>query len=91
MRSVRASTLIPGALSWMMRSTTWMARSSPCVLSGRRACVRRAEHFRDGFTVDILGVLRICPLRTVGYVSCFLRGVSAAVQFSAHAAFSMKV
>jgi hypothetical protein len=31
------------------------------------------------------------PIADRRYVSCFLRGVSAAVQFSAHAAFSMKV
>ena len=89
MQSVRASTLIPRGfvvddavndVDGTLITMRPIGAASLCPACGA---------LPDGFTVDILGVLRICPLRAVGYVSCFLHGVSAAVQFSADAAFSM--
>jgi hypothetical protein len=89
MQSVRASTLIPRGFVADDAVNTLMARSSPCVLRTRRASVQRAEQYPAESTVDIPGILRICRLQDVGFVSCFAPGVSAAVPFSAGVVFSM--
>ena len=92
MQSVRASTLIPrgfvvdDAVNDVDGTLITMRPIGAASL-----CPACGATFGTEFTVDILGVLRICPLRAVGYVSCFLRGVSAAVQFSAGGAFSLNV
>ena len=88
MQSVRASTLIPRG--FVVDDAVNDVDGTLITMRpiGGRACVRRAEHFRDGFTVDILGVLDL-PIAGRRYVSYFFHGVSAAVQFSADAAFSM--
>ena len=90
MQSVRASTLIPRGfvVDDAVNDVDGTLITMRPIGGGELVSGVRST-FGNGFTVDILGVLRICPLRAVGYVSYFLHGVSAAVQFSADAAFSM--